>query len=91
MHHVSAFVPVALIVRTPILVVRMAWQPCVRSVTGRVTPRVLPLDNANRSPFMHRLSRAHANRARGRPVFGGPLPAAAGVAGPRVGVESTGA
>lgn len=42
-------------------------------VTGRVKPNQFNPDNANLSPFMQRLARAHANCLEGLPVFGGLL------------------
>jgi uncharacterized MAPEG superfamily protein len=42
-------------------------------ISGAVTgPQVRP-DNANLSPFMQRLARAHVNCAEGLPIFGGLL------------------
>ncbi len=46
----------------------------VRSVlvlTGRVPANEFRPDNANLSPFMQRLARAHANCIEGLPIFGG--------------------
>jgi uncharacterized MAPEG superfamily protein len=46
----------------------------VRSVlvlTGRVPANGFRPDNANLSPFMQRLARAHANCIEGLPIFGG--------------------
>ncbi|WP_223970580.1 MAPEG family protein [Bradyrhizobium sp. RD5-C2] len=42
-------------------------------VTGRVQANGFAPDNANLSPFMRRLARAHANCIEGLPVFGGLL------------------
>lgn len=42
-------------------------------VTGQVPPNGFTPDNANLSPFMQRLARAHANCLEGLPVFGGLL------------------
>jgi uncharacterized MAPEG superfamily protein len=42
-------------------------------VTGRVPANGFQPDNANLSPFMQRLARAHANCVEGFPVFGGLL------------------
>jgi uncharacterized MAPEG superfamily protein len=42
-------------------------------LTGRMAGRELRPDNANLSPFMQRLARAHANCIEGLPVFGGLL------------------
>lgn len=45
-------------------------------VTGRMAPNAFQPDNANLSPFMQRLARAHANCVESLPVFGGLLVAA---------------
>src|SRR3546814_766585 len=45
-------------------------------VSGRIPANGFPPDNANLSPFMQRLARAHANCIEGLPVFGGLLVAA---------------
>jgi hypothetical protein len=42
-------------------------------LTGRVRSNQFSPDNANLSPFMQRLARAHANCIEGLPVFGGLL------------------
>lgn len=42
-------------------------------VSGRVPANGFTPDNANLSPFMQRLARAHANCIEGLPVFGGLL------------------
>ena len=42
-------------------------------VTGRMAPNAFQPDNANLSPFMQRLARAHANCVESLPVFGGLL------------------
>ncbi|WP_108471100.1 MAPEG family protein [Rhodanobacter thiooxydans] len=42
-------------------------------VTGRVRSNEFKPDNANLSPFMQRLTRAHANCVESLPVFGGLL------------------
>jgi len=42
-------------------------------VTGRSRSNEFKPDNANLSPFMQRLARAHANCLEGLPVFGGLL------------------
>lgn len=39
--------------------------------TGQVAPNGFLPDNANLSPFMQRLARAHANCLEGLPLFGG--------------------
>lgn len=40
-------------------------------LTGAVPANGFPPDNANLSPFMQRLARAHANCIEGLPIFGG--------------------
>jgi uncharacterized MAPEG superfamily protein len=40
-------------------------------VSGRVAANGFVSDNANLSPFMQRLARAHANCLEGLPIFGG--------------------
>jgi uncharacterized MAPEG superfamily protein len=42
-------------------------------VTGKVAANGFSPDNANLSPFMQRLARAHANCIEGLPIFGGLL------------------
>lgn len=42
-------------------------------VTGRMASNAFQPDNANLSPFMQRLARAHANCVESLPVFGGLL------------------
>jgi uncharacterized MAPEG superfamily protein len=42
-------------------------------VSGRVPANRFQPDNANLSPFMQRLARAHANCIEGLPIFGGLL------------------
>ena len=42
-------------------------------VSGRMRANAFTPDNANLSPFMQRLTRAHANCLEGLPVFGGLL------------------
>lgn len=42
-------------------------------LTGRMAPNAFQPDNANLSPFMQRLARAHANCVESLPVFGGLL------------------
>lgn len=42
-------------------------------VTGKVAANGFTPDNANLSPFMQRLARAHANCVEGLPIFGGLL------------------
>jgi uncharacterized MAPEG superfamily protein len=52
----------------------LVWMEVIRS--GLVLTRAVPAngfspDNANLSPFMQRLARAHANCIEGLPIFGG--------------------
>lgn len=42
-------------------------------IRGKTTVSALTPDNANLSPFMQRLARAHANCIEGLPIFGGLL------------------
>lgn len=42
-------------------------------ITGRMAANAFQPDNANLSPFMQRLARAHANCVESLPVFGGLL------------------
>lgn len=55
-------------------VVLLVMMEAVRSklvMTGKVPANGFQPDNANLSPFMQRLARAHANCVEGLPVFGG--------------------
>lgn len=45
-------------------------------LTGRIAANAFTPDNATLSPFMQRLSRAHANCLEGLPIFGGLMLAA---------------
>lgn len=45
-------------------------------LTGRIAANAFAPDNANLSPFMQRLARAHANCLEGFPIFGGLMLAA---------------
>lgn len=54
----------------------LLWMETVRSklvVTGAVAPNAFDPANSTLSPFMQRLSRAHANCLEGLPIFGGLL------------------
>jgi uncharacterized MAPEG superfamily protein len=54
----------------------LVWMELIRSyrvVTGRSRSNEFTPDNANLSPFMQRLARAHANCIEGFPVFCGLL------------------
>ena len=55
-----------------LLVVMEAGRSCL-VVSGRVKSNAFQPDNANLSPFMQRLARAHANCLEGLPIFGGLL------------------
>lgn len=63
-------------------VLRVVWV-----ARGRVAPNEFRPDNANLSPFMQRLARAHANCIEGLPLFGGLLLLA--LATQRTGVTDT--
>lgn len=73
MNHPTAFVLVAFIAWTLFLLILMELIRCVWIARGRVAPNALTPDNANLSPFLQRLARAHANCVEGLPVFGGLL------------------
>jgi uncharacterized MAPEG superfamily protein len=73
MNHVSAIVLVALIAWALLLLVLMEGLRCVWIFRGRVAANTLRPDNANLSPFMQRLARAHANCVESLPLFGGLL------------------
>ncbi len=62
----TAFVAWALL-----LLVLMEAMRTVKVVSGEVAPNGFTPDNANLSPFMQRLARAHANCVEGLPIFGG--------------------
>ncbi len=53
------------------LLVLMEVMRSVLVLTGRVPANEFRPDNANLSPFMQRLARAHANCIEGLPIFGG--------------------
>jgi len=58
---------------TLLLLVLMEAIRLHRVLTGRSRSNEFSPDNANLSPFMQRLARAHANCLEGLPVFGGLL------------------
>ena len=58
---------------TLLLLVLMESIRSHRVVTGRTRANEFRPDNANLSPFMQRLARAHANCVENLPVFGGLL------------------
>ncbi|MPZ32772.1 MAG: MAPEG family protein [Rhodospirillales bacterium] len=55
------------------LLILMEAVRTVHVVTGRVPANQFVPDNANLSPFMQRLARAHLNCIEGLPLFGGLL------------------
>ena len=69
----SVTVLVLLIAWTLLLLVLMEVLRGHLVLTGRVSSNAFRPDNANLSPFMQRLARAHANCLEGLPIFGGLL------------------
>ena len=69
----SALVLALLISWTLLLLVVMEVLRSHLVLTGRVRSNEFKSENANLSPFMQRLARAHANCLEGLPVFGGLL------------------
>lgn len=69
----SAAVLTLFIAWTLFLLVLMEAVRSYLVVTGRVASNAFLPDNANLSPFMQRLARAHANCIESLPVFGGLL------------------
>ena len=63
----------AFIAWTLALLVLMETSRALLVLRGRVAANGFTPDNANLSPFMQRLARAHANCLEGLPVFGGLL------------------
>ncbi|TPI47036.1 MAPEG family protein [Mesorhizobium sp. B2-9-1] len=52
----------------------LVWMEILRTqlvVTGRIPANAFTPDNAGLSPFLQRLTRAHANCIEGLPIFGG--------------------
>jgi len=72
----SAFVLIGFIAWTLALLVLMEVLRSRLVLTKQVPANAFVPDNANLSPFMHRLARAHANCLEGFPIFGGLLIAA---------------
>ena len=70
-HTASAFA--AFISCALLLLVLMEVNRIYLVVTGKVAANGFSPDNANLSPFMQRLARAHANCIEGLPIFGGLL------------------
>ena len=73
MNHTSAFVLVAFIAWTLLLLILMELLRCAWIARGKVAANALVPDNTNLSPFLQRLARAHANCVESLPVFGGLL------------------
>jgi uncharacterized MAPEG superfamily protein len=69
----SAYALTGFIAWTPGLLIVMEAIRTWLVVSGRVPANGFTPDNANLSPFMQRLARAHANCIEGLPVFGGLL------------------
>ncbi|MGH8116267.1 MAG: MAPEG family protein [Rhodanobacteraceae bacterium] len=69
----SVWVLTALIAWALALIVLMEVMRTRLVVLGRVVTTAFRPDNANLSPFMQRLTRAHANCLEGLPIFGGLL------------------
>lgn len=76
MHSTSAIALVGFITWTLLLILLMELIRVRLVVASKFDPGQFRPDNANLSPFMQRLSRAHANCVEGFPVFGGLLLAA---------------
>lgn len=69
----TAFSLIGFISWTLFLLVLMETIRTYLVVAGKVPANGFTPDNANLSPFMQRLARAHANCVEGLPVFGGLL------------------
>lgn len=69
----TAFALTGFIAWTLTLLILMEVIRAVLVVTKQVAANGFSPDNANLSPFMQRLARAHANCLEGLPVFGGLL------------------
>ncbi|NNF68050.1 MAG: MAPEG family protein [Gammaproteobacteria bacterium] len=67
----TAFALTAFVAWTLLLLVLMEIIRSKLVMTGEVAANEFAPDNANLSPFMQRLARAHANCVEGLPVFGG--------------------
>lgn len=72
----TAFALVAYVAWTLVLLVLMETLRTRLVLRGLIAANAFRPDNANLSPFMQRLARAHANCLEGFPVFGGLLIAA---------------
>lgn len=66
----SALVLVGFVSWTLLLLILMEIVRSHRVLTGRSRSNEFQPDNANLSPFMQRLARAHANCLEGLPIFG---------------------
>lgn len=69
----TALILLLFIAWTLLLLVLMESLRTILVVSGRVAANQFTPDNATLSPFMQRLSRAHANCLEGLPIFGGLL------------------
>ena len=76
MHSTSAIALVGFIAWTLLLLLLMELVRVRLVVASKFDPRQFKPDNANLSPFMQRLARAHANCVESFPIFGGLLLAA---------------
>jgi uncharacterized MAPEG superfamily protein len=73
MHSTSAIALVGFIAWTLLLLLLMELARVRLVVASKFDPRQFRPDNANLSPFMQRLARAHANCVESFPVFAGLL------------------
>lgn len=73
MHSTSAIALLGFVAWTLLLLLLMELARVRLVMATRFDPRQFRPDNANLSPFMQRLARAHANCVEGFPVFGGLL------------------
>jgi uncharacterized MAPEG superfamily protein len=69
----SAFALTGFVAWTLVLLLVMEAMRTVQVMTGKVAANAFVPDNANLSPFMQRLARAHLNCIEGLAVFGGLL------------------
>lgn len=76
MDHMSFRILVGLCAWTLFLLIMMEALRARLVITGQIAGNTFRPDNANLSPFMQRLARAHANCVESLPVFGGLLLAA---------------
>jgi uncharacterized MAPEG superfamily protein len=73
MDHVSLNVLLGFVAWTLILLIVMEALRARLVATGAIASNAFRPDNANLSPFMQRLARAHANCLENLPIFGGLL------------------